>query len=40
VTFALGESKKFGWTTKYVNGRLDDTLQRVDYVESALSLKF
>ncbi|MGA9604173.1 MAG: hypothetical protein WBQ82_08660 [Methyloceanibacter sp.] len=40
VTFALGESKKFGWTTKYVKGRLDDTLQRVDYVESALSLRF
>ena len=40
VTFALGESNKFGWTTKYVHGRLDDTLQEVDYVESALSLKF
>jgi hypothetical protein len=40
VTFALGESKKFGWTTKYVHGRLDDTLQEVDFVESALSLRF
>jgi hypothetical protein len=40
VTFALGESNKFGWTTKYVHGRLDDTLQEVDFVESALSLKF
>jgi hypothetical protein len=40
VTIAFGESKKFGWTTKYVNGRLDDTLQEVDFVESAFSVKF
>jgi hypothetical protein len=40
VTFAFGESNKFGWTTKYVNGRLDDTLQEVDFIESAFSMKF
>jgi hypothetical protein len=40
VTFALGKGKRFGWTTKYVHGRLDDTLQEVDFIESALSLKF
>jgi hypothetical protein len=40
LTVAFGESRKFGWTTKYVHGRLDDTLQEVDFIESAFSMKF
>jgi hypothetical protein len=40
VTIMFGDSQNFGWTTKYVNGRLDDTLQEVEYVESAVSVKF